>query len=43
MTSEQEGLFLRRFTKAIPIVPEEPITRARKGFGSNFIEKLLIV
>lgn len=37
ITSEHAGLVFKRSTKAEPMVPEEPITMARKGLGSKLI------
>jgi hypothetical protein len=34
-------LLLSRSTNALPIVPDEPMMRARKGFESNCIGDLL--
>jgi hypothetical protein len=38
--SEHAGLAFKRFMKAEPMVPEEPITSARKELGSKLIRRL---
>jgi hypothetical protein len=35
ITREHRGLFSRSSMNAVPMVPEDPIIRAEKGFGSS--------
>jgi hypothetical protein len=39
ITAEHAGLFWSSSTKAEPMVPEEPITSARNGWGINGMNK----